>query len=98
MENPVGVPIVWGYLQTNWPGLVQRFGVEDPQLNEILLLVAEQFSNQDRLYELTIFLNLHKDIPGSTRAKAVSVVAKNMLWEAKYKSDIEMWLLVNFNR
>ena len=53
--NPVGNPLVWEYLQDNWPALVHRFSLNDRYLGRLPKAIVSDFASPFKLDQVKQF-------------------------------------------
>jgi len=87
-RNPVGLDIVWDYLQNEWPSIVQKFG-DNGQITATLRQfpekVSKYFTTDRQLRQLKTFLKKNlNDREGFSEKKAVEQATSNIKWIANY--------------
>ena len=54
--NPAGTSLVWDFIRAEWPGLVQRFGLNSRYLGRLPKTVVSRFSTQFQLDQVIIHI------------------------------------------
>jgi len=95
--NPVGLPIVWDFVRTEWQYLVDRFTVNNRYLGRMVNYVTSQFTTNLRLEEMKAFFAQNPEAGAGARAReqALETVQNNISWLATNKETIETWLKNN---
>ncbi|XP_012163594.2 glutamyl aminopeptidase isoform X3 [Bombus terrestris] len=94
-ENPVGTPVVWEWVRSNWEFLVDRYTLTDRHLGSLIPSITKTFATQTSLDEMECFFAKYPDAGAGAmhRAKALETVSNNIKWRARSCDKLGMWLL-----
>jgi glutamyl aminopeptidase len=56
--NPIGEPLVWNYVKTNWLSLVARFGLNERNLGRMIPSITGRFVREEQLQDVSLYLEL----------------------------------------
>ncbi|XP_053945174.1 glutamyl aminopeptidase-like [Anastrepha ludens] len=93
-SNPVGESIVWDYVREQWPKLVERFGINERTLGNLIPAITANFDKQTKLEEMErLFAKYPEAGAGAAaRVRALEAVKNNIVWLANNKNKIGAWL------
>ena len=93
-RNPVGNPIVWKFLQSEWSSLVERFGLHSRYLGRMPKSISYDFSTQFQLEEVQAFFLEHPEAGAGARARkqAVERIQLNIKWLKDHQTVVHAWL------
>ncbi|KAK1134886.1 hypothetical protein K0M31_007653 [Melipona bicolor] len=93
-DNPVGTPIVWDWVRSNWEFLVNRYTLNDRYLGSLIPSITKMFATETKLNEMESFFARYPDAGAGAmnRAKALETVSNNIKWLAKNSRNLESWL------
>ncbi|XP_033310008.1 glutamyl aminopeptidase-like isoform X1 [Bombus bifarius] len=94
-ENPVGTPLVWEWVRSNWEFLVDRYTLNDRHLTSLIPSITKTFATQTSLDEMECFFAKYPDVGAGAmhRAKALETVSINIKWRARSRMKLGTWLL-----
>uniref|UniRef100_V9ILV5 Aminopeptidase N n=1 Tax=Apis cerana TaxID=7461 RepID=V9ILV5_APICE len=55
-ENPIGTPLVWDWVRSNWEFLVNRYTLNDRYLGSLIPSITKTFATEIKLNEMENFL------------------------------------------
>ncbi|XP_017474764.1 PREDICTED: glutamyl aminopeptidase-like [Rhagoletis zephyria] len=92
--NPVGEPIVWDYVREHWPDLVNRFGLNERYLGNMIPSITSRFDKQTKLEEMEQFFAKYPEAGAgaAARVRALETVKNNIAWLANNKENVGAWL------
>ncbi|XP_032306948.1 glutamyl aminopeptidase [Drosophila ananassae] len=92
--NPVGESLVWDYVRENWPRLVDRFGLNERYLGNLIPSITARFSTQTKLEEMEQFFAKYPEAGAGTaaRVRALETVKNNIVWLAENLEGVDAWL------
>ncbi|XP_053945175.1 glutamyl aminopeptidase-like [Anastrepha ludens] len=92
--NPVGEPLVWDYVREHWPDLVNRFGLNERYLGNMIPSITSRFDKQTKLEEMEQFFAKYPEAGAgaAARVRALETVKNNIAWLANNKDNIGEWL------
>ncbi|KZC09844.1 Glutamyl aminopeptidase [Dufourea novaeangliae] len=92
--NPVGTPLVWDWVRSNWDFLVNRYTLNDRNLGALIPTITKTFATDTKLNEIKEFFARYPDAGAGAmnRAKALETVSNNIKWLAKNKEKLASWL------
>ncbi|XP_076628645.1 glutamyl aminopeptidase [Colletes latitarsis] len=92
--NPVGTPLVWDWVRSNWEFLVNRYTLNDRNLGSLIPEITKTFATETKLNEIQAFFAKYPDAGAGAmnRAKALETVSNNIKWLAKNSGKLESWL------
>ncbi|XP_053981166.1 glutamyl aminopeptidase-like [Hylaeus volcanicus] len=92
--NPVGTPLVWDWVRSNWEFLVNRYTLNDRNLGALIPEITKTFATETKLNEMQAFFAKYPDAGAGAmnRAKALETVSNNIKWLAKNSGKLESWL------
>ena len=92
--NPIGNLLVWNFVQSEWPYLVDRFGLSNRYLGRLPKTVVHEFSTQFELDAVTAFFSRWPEAGAGARSRkqAVEEIESNMSWLAEHYTSIRDWL------
>nr|CAD7266750.1 unnamed protein product [Timema shepardi] len=93
-SNPVGNPIVWDFIRSEWEYLTGRFTLNNRYLGRTIPHVCSSFANKFKLQEMETFFSLYPEAGAGTTARkqALEKVANNIKWLEKHRTTIDTWL------
>ena len=93
-RNPVGNPIVWKFLQSEWSGLVERFGLNSRYLGRMPKSISYDFSTQYQLEEVQAFFLKYPESGAGARSRkqAVERIQLNIKWLKDHQAVVHQWL------
>lgn len=93
-DNPVGTPLVWDWVRSNWEFLVNRYTLNDRYLGSLIPSITKTFATEIKLNEMENFFAKYPDAGAGAmnRAKALETVSNNIKWLAKNSGKLETWL------
>jgi len=96
-QNPVGLPIVWDFIRSEWDYLVNRFTLNNRSLGTMVGNVCSHFTSQLRLNEMKACFAQYPDAGAGARARqqALETVQNNIKWLATNQQTLADWLKVN---
>jgi len=92
--NPTGNPLVWNFIRSEWPYLLDRFGLNSRYLGRVPKTVVRNFSTKFQLDQINDFFAEYPDAGAGTRSRiqALEDVQNNIKWLDTHYQDIENWL------
>ncbi|KAH8336361.1 hypothetical protein KR059_004239 [Drosophila kikkawai] len=92
--NPVGESLVWDYVRENWLRLVDRFGLNERYLGNLIPSITARFSTQTKLEEMEQFFAKYPEAGAGTaaRVRALETVKNNIVWLAENLEGVDAWL------
>ncbi|KAH8335428.1 hypothetical protein KR074_001621 [Drosophila pseudoananassae] len=92
--NPVGESLVWDYVRENWTKLVDRFGLNERYLGNLIPSITARFSTQTKLEEMEQFFAKYPEAGAGTaaRVRALETVKNNIVWLAENLEGVDAWL------
>jgi len=92
--NPVGESLVWDYVRENWQRLVDRFGLNERYLGNLIPSITARFSTQTKLEEMEQFFAKYPEAGAGTaaRVRALETVKNNIVWLAENLEGVDAWL------
>lgn len=95
--NPVGTPLVWDWVRSNWEFLISRYTLNDRNLGALIPGITKTFATEAKLNEIKSFFAKYPDAGAGAmnRAKALETVSNNIKWLAKNSGQLESWLNVH---
>ena len=89
--NPIGQPLVWKFVQSEWTYLVKRFGIG---IENLVKNVVGDFSTEAELKEVETFFAQNPEAGAGARARkqAVEKIKINILWNTNYLDVIRSWI------
>ncbi|XP_001358398.3 glutamyl aminopeptidase [Drosophila pseudoobscura] len=92
--NPVGESLVWEYVRENWQKLVDRFGLNERYLGNLIPSITARFSTQTKLEEMEYFFEKYPEAGAGTaaRVRALETVKNNIVWLAENLEAVDAWL------
>ena len=92
--NPIGQPLVWKFVQSEWTYLVKRFGIGNPYIGGLVKRVVDDFSTEAELKEVETFFTQNPEAGAGARARkqAVEEIKINILWNTNYLDGIRSWI------
>nr|CAD7433373.1 unnamed protein product [Timema monikensis] len=93
-SNPVGNPIVWDFIRSEWEYLTGRFTLNNRYLGRTIPHVCSSFANRFKLQEMETFFSLYPEAGAGTTARkqALEKVANNIKWLEQHRTTIDTWL------
>lgn len=93
-ENPLGTPLVWDWVRSNWDFLVNRYTLNDRYLGSLIPSITRTFATETRLEEMKAFFAKYPDAGAGAmnRAKALETVSNNIKWLSKNREKLDNWL------
>nr|CAD7448211.1 unnamed protein product [Timema bartmani] len=93
-SNPVGNPIVWDFIRSEWEYLTGRFTLNNRYLGRTIPHVCSSFANKFKLQEMEMFFSLYPEAGAGTTARkqALEKVSNNIKWLEKHRTTIDTWL------
>ncbi|XP_006607951.1 glutamyl aminopeptidase isoform X2 [Apis dorsata] len=93
-DNPIGTPLVWDWVRSNWEFLVNRYTLNDRYLGSLIPSITKTFATEIKLNEMENFFTKYPDAGAGAmnRAKALETVLNNIKWLAKNSGKLESWL------
>ncbi|XP_065171001.1 glutamyl aminopeptidase-like isoform X3 [Atheta coriaria] len=93
-NNPVGTQIVWIYFRENWNVLVDRFGLNDRYLHNMIPAITAKFTTNTQKEELLAFYvaNPEAGSGAAARKRALETVNNNINWLRRNKESVESWI------
>lgn len=95
--NRVGEPLVWDYVRTHWPEMVDRFGLNERYLGQMIPAVTKRFTTEIRLKEMQDFFAKYPEAGAGARSRvsALQTVQKNIKWLDSNLQSVTDWLTSN---
>ena len=95
--NPTGNPLVWKYIQDEWPALVERFGLNDRYLGRLPKTVTEGFTTEDQLNQVKKFFSANPEAGAGARARrqALENIEINIKWQDHSYKKVAEWIEKN---
>lgn len=92
--NRLGEPLVWDYVRTNWPNLVERFGLNERNLGRMIPTVTSKFAKPIRLQEMKDFFRTYPEAGAgaNARTQALENIENNIKWLANNKNSVGNFL------
>ncbi|CAK9820780.1 Glutamyl aminopeptidase [Anthophora plagiata] len=92
--NPVGTPLVWDWVRSNWEFLVNRYTLNDRYLGSLIPTITKTFATETKLNEMKAFFTKYPDAGAGAmnRAKALETVSNNIKWLNNNSKKLESWL------
>ncbi|XP_016947727.2 glutamyl aminopeptidase [Drosophila biarmipes] len=92
--NPAGESLVWDYVRENWQRLVDRFGLNERYLGNLIPSITARFSTQTKLEEMEQFFAKYPEAGAGTaaRVRALETVKNNIVWLAENLEGVDAWL------
>ncbi|XP_030370374.1 uncharacterized protein LOC115620994 [Scaptodrosophila lebanonensis] len=92
--NPVGEPLVWDHVRENWTKLVERFGLNERYLGNLIPSITARFNTQTKLEEMESFFAKYPEAGAGTaaRVRALETVKNNIVWLAENLESVDAWL------
>ena len=92
--NPIGEPIVWDYVREHWPILVERFGINERYMGNMIPSITSRFSTQTKLEEMQYFFAKYPNAGAGTaaRVRALETVKNNIAWLENNLAAVRDWL------
>lgn len=92
--NRIGESLVWHHVRENWQMLVERFGLNERNLGNMIPSITGRFNSQTRLAEMEAFFELYPEAGAgeAARVRAKENVKNNIKWLANNKDTIAKWL------
>ncbi|XP_071953572.1 glutamyl aminopeptidase-like [Antedon mediterranea] len=96
-DNPVGNPIVWDWVRTNWELLVNRFGISSRSLGRLVPSICESYATEFKQQQMKDFFMKYPDAGAGERGRkqALERVQTNIDWLKSNEMKIETWLADN---
>ncbi|XP_033329801.1 glutamyl aminopeptidase [Megalopta genalis] len=96
-NNPVGTPLVWNWVRSNWELLVNRYTLNDRYLGALIPSITKTFATETKLDEIEDFFAKYPEAGAGARnrAKALETVSNNIKWLAKNTDSLRTWLNAN---
>ncbi|OAD57202.1 Glutamyl aminopeptidase [Eufriesea mexicana] len=93
-DNPIGTPIVWDWVRSNWEFLVNRYTLNDRYLGALIPSITRTFATETKLNEMKVFFEKYPDAGAGAmnRAKALETVSDNIKWLSINRESLESWL------
>lgn len=92
--NPIGTPLVWNWVRSNWDFLVNRYTLNDRNLGALIPSITNKFATETKLNEIKDFFARYPEAGAGARnrAKALETVSNNIKWLAKNTDSLRTWL------
>lgn len=92
--NRIGESLVWHHVRENWLKLVDRFGLNERNLGNMIASITNRFDSQTKLAEMEAFFELYPEAGAgeAARVRAKEKVKNNIQWLKNNKNDIAIWL------
>lgn len=93
-SNPIGQSLVWDYVRENWTKLVERFGINERNLGNLILTITARFFTQTKLEEMQHFFAKYPEAGAGTaaRQRALETVKGNIKWMEVNQLAVGEWL------
>lgn len=93
-RNPVGTPLVWDWVRSNWEFLVNRFTLNDRNLGALIPGITKTFATETKLNEMKAFFEKYPEAGAGAmnRAKALETVQNNIKFLSRNSGPLESWL------
>ena len=93
-NNPIGEPLVWNFVKSEWAYLVNRFGIGSRRLGNFVKTVVYDFSTEAELKDVETFFANNPEAGAGARARkqAIESIKINILWKAKFIHGLQSWL------
>ena len=90
----MGEPIVWDYVREHWPILVERFGINERYMGNMIPSITSRFSTQTKLEEMQYFFAKYPNAGAGTaaRVRALENVKNNIAWLENNLAVVRDWL------
>lgn len=88
--NRMGEPLVWDFVRTNWPSLVDRFGLNERNLGRMIPTVTSKFAKPIRLQEMKDFFKAYPEAGAgaNARTQALETIENNIKWLSNNKKSV----------
>lgn len=98
-RNPVGEPIVWDFVREEWPALVDRFGINESTLGNLIPAITLRFDTQAQLRDMECFFDKYPEAGAgaAARVRALETVKNNIEWLKNNENAIAIWLEQNLS-
>lgn len=93
-SNPIGQSLVWDYVREEWSQLVERFGINERNLGNLIPTITARFFTQTKLEEMQNFFAKYPEAGAGTaaRLRALETVKGNIKWMKVNKQAVGEWL------
>lgn len=93
--NPIGNPVAWDFLRSEWEYLVDRFTLNDRYLGRMIPTITKSFNSQLKKEEMITFFDRYPEAgAGKTaRSQSLETVSNNIHWIQTYANSIGSWLV-----
>lgn len=97
--NPVGEPLVWSFVREEWPTLVERFGINERTLGNLIPSITAGFDTQTKLEDMAYFFAKYPEAGAgaAARVRAQETVKNNIEWLKNNEKVIANWLEKNLS-
>lgn len=96
-SNRVGEPLAWDYVRLHWQEMVDRFGLNERYLGQMIPAITKNFATDIRLREMKEFFAQYPDAGAGERSRksALATVQKNIKWLNTNLKPLSAWLEAN---
>ncbi|XP_055377192.1 aminopeptidase A-like [Condylostylus longicornis] len=93
-SNPIGESLVWDYVRENWENFVDRFGLNERYLGNMIPGITSRFATQVKLKEMKAFFEEYPEAGAgaSARKQAIANVEINIKWLKENEQSVFAWL------
>uniref|UniRef100_A0A0A1WLH6 Aminopeptidase n=1 Tax=Zeugodacus cucurbitae TaxID=28588 RepID=A0A0A1WLH6_ZEUCU len=96
-RNEMGESIVWDFVREEWTALVERFGINERTLGNLIPSITARFDTQTKLEDMEQFFAKYPEAGAGTaaRVRALETVKNNIQWLKNNEEVIAAWLEKN---
>nr|XP_003703002.2 PREDICTED: glutamyl aminopeptidase-like [Megachile rotundata] len=96
-SNPVGLDVVWTFVQLRLEDLVMKYETNEHILGKIVSTIVSLFIDRQKLQEARHFFMEHSDlkITETMKRNAIEEIENSINWLDANMQDIEEWLTAN---
>jgi hypothetical protein len=88
-QNTVGREIVWLYFRRNFDEILDRYGLDDPDVGQALVDISRTFDSEFLFFELLKFIvNTPSGAELNSRFKALEIVSTNIVWLLDHEDEL----------
>ncbi|KAM3964208.1 glutamyl aminopeptidase [Aphomia sociella] len=93
-DNPSGTALVWDYVRSNWPQLVDRFTLNSRYLGGLIPGITNSFDSKVKLDEMEAWFAEYPEAGAgeAARLRALENVRNNIKWTSTHQSTIAAWI------
>ncbi|XP_066993050.2 glutamyl aminopeptidase isoform X2 [Anabrus simplex] len=99
-NNPVGDPIVWDFVRSEWEYLVERFTLNNRYLGRLIPAITKSFATEFKLKEMESFFEQYPNAGAGTaaRSQALEAVVSNINWRRRHEASMTAWFSAHADR